>query len=153
MLTPRSAACRRGQWTLIGTLVAVVIVIVLAAMWIPRLTRHRTDPGRPASAPLERADEMACLSYQQQINQAITLYKMDNEGALPRSVNDLKKYGITDEMLHAPGCALLVPGATAPGQAPAPSAPSPAGQRGPGGVTIPNIPGAGAGNNGGDTGE
>lgn len=156
MLTPRSARCRQGQWTLVGTLVAVAIIIVLAALYIPRIARRHAEPGG-AATPMERADAVACMSYQSQINQAISMYKMDHEGAPPRSVDDIKnsKYGVTDEMLRAPGCALVVPGGPGSGQTPAsPSGAMPAppagSQRGPGGVAIPTIPGAGGT---GDTGE
>lgn len=154
MLTPRSARCRRGQWTLVGTLVAVAIIVVLAALYVPRIAKRHADPGG-APTPIQRADDVACLSYQSQINQAISMYKMDHDGTPPRMIDDLKngKYGVTDEMLHAPGCSLVVPGGPGSGQAPAggmPSAPA-GGQRGPGGVAIPTIPGSGAG--AGDAGE
>ncbi|MDQ2688379.1 MAG: type II secretion system GspH family protein [Armatimonadota bacterium] len=156
MLTPRSARCRQGQWTLIGTLVAVAIVIVLAALYLPRIVGRRAEPGGGAATPMQRADAVACMSYQSQINQAISMYKMDHDGAPPRTVDDIKngKYGVTDEMLHAPGCNLVVPGGPGSGQMAAPNAPGgmpppPAGStRGPGGVAIP-----GSGTNAGDTGE
>lgn len=159
MLTPRSARCRQGQWSLIGTLVAVAIVIVLAALYIPRLMGRHTEPGSGGAAtPMQRADAVACMSYQSQINQAISMYKMDHDGAPPRSVEDIKnsKYGVTDEMLRAPGCNLVVPGGPGSGQMAAPPAgggmpPPPVGStRGPGGIAIPTIPGSGAG---GDAGE
>ena len=157
MLTPRSARCRQGQWTLVGTLVAVAIIIVLAALYLPRIAKRHADPGE-AATPMQRADAVACMSYQSQINQAISMYKMDHDGAPPRSVDDIKnsKYGVTDEMLHSPDCNLIVPGGPGSGQAQAGNAgampPAPAGsQRGPGGVAIPTIPGSGAG--AGDAGE
>jgi type II secretory pathway pseudopilin PulG len=161
MLTPRSARCRQGQWTLIGTLVAVAIVIVLAALYIPRIVGRRAEPGGGAATPIQRADAVACMSYQSQINQAVSMYKMDHDGAPPRTLDDIKnsKYGVTDEMLRAPGCNLVVPGGPGSGQRTAPPAPTPYGMppapagstRGPGGVAIPTISGSGAG--GGDTGE
>lgn len=153
MLTPRSARCRQGQWSLIGTLVAVAIIIVLAALYLPRIAKRRAGPGE-AATPMQRADDVACLSYQSQINQAISMYKMDHDGAPPRSVDDIKnsKYGVTDEMLRSPGCSFVVPGGPGSGQAPAPSGampPPPAGsRRGPGGVAIPTLPGSGAGDAG-----
>lgn len=146
MLTPRSARCRRGQWSLVGTLVAVAIIVVLAALYLPGIAKRRADPGQ-AATPMQRADDVACLSYQSQVNQAISMYKMDHDGAPPRSVDDLKgaKYGVSDEMLRAPGCSLVVPGGPGSGQAPAATG------GGPGGVAIPTIPGSGAG--AGDAGE
>ncbi len=152
MLTPRSAACRRGQWSLVGSLVAVAILIALAAVLIPRLIRPASTTGADTTA-IDRANGAACTIYQSQINQAASMYRQDNGGQPPRSLDDLKKYGVTDDMIHSPGCTYqLGPTPSASPGAPA-AAPAPVnGQRGPGGVTIPNIPGSG-GQPGSDGGE
>ena len=39
------------------------------------------------------------MSYVGQIQQAITMYKMDNEERLPQSLQELTKYGVTKEMM------------------------------------------------------
>jgi flagellin-like protein len=156
MLTPRSASCRQGQWSLIGSLVAVAIIIVLAAIYLPRLIKPTTQSGAGATV-LQKADGTACVVYQSQMNQAVDMYKTDHDGAPPRSIDQLRRYGVTDDMIHAPGCSFQIgpggqvtetghgqavpAGPGAPGQT-VPLPPS-GGQPGPGGITIPNIPGAG----------
>ena len=52
MLTPRRA-CRRGLWSLIGTLVAVAILIALAALYLPRIAARHSAPVK-AATPMER---------------------------------------------------------------------------------------------------
>lgn len=142
MLTHRSTSCRQGQWSLIGSLVAIAILIALAAYMIPRVAARHSQPGGPAT-PIERGYGVACTAYESQMNQAASMYKADHDGAPPRTLDDLKKYGVTDEMIHAQGCAFAVDATghvadTGHGQA-QPGASHP----GPGGITIPNIPGAG----------
>ncbi len=169
MLMPRSPRRQSGQWSLIGTLVAVALLILLAALYIPKLLTH---PGPDASeqTAIQEANGVACGEYLSQLNMAVSQYKQDN-GRAPTSLNDLKKYGVTDDMINAPGCSFQMdpnsgrvtngpapsPGAppapaqpnmqTLPNSQPAsgsPPAPAPSsGTPGPGGITIPNIPGSG----------
>jgi flagellin-like protein len=172
MLTPRSTPnFRRGQWSLIGSLVAIAIIIILAAVYLPRLIRPVGTSTQDATA-IQRANGVACMVYQSQIKDAVQMYKTDHDGQAPQTLDELKnsKYGVTDDVLHAPGCSFQLgpdgavtdvghgqapPQNTAPpmpGQPTAPQQPT-NGTRGPGGVTIPNIPGAGGTSAGGDTGE
>lgn len=142
MLTHRPASNSQGQWSLIGSLVAIAILIGLAAYMIPRVATRHSAPGGPAT-PIERGYGVACTAYESQMNQAASMYKADHDGAPPRTLDDLKKYGVTDDMIHAQGCAFSIDqtgrvtdsghGQAQPG----------AGQTGPGGIAIPNIPGAG----------
>jgi cell division septation protein DedD len=165
MLKISSVACRRGQWSLVGTLISIAILITLAAIYIPRLLKPAKTSNEEASA-IQRADGTACTIYQSEMNQAVSMYKMDHDGAAPTSMDQLKKYNVTDDMINAPGCTFQMGphgevtdagrGQGIPTAAPAPGAPSPAaapasGQRGPGGVTIPNIPGSSS-QPGGDAG-
>jgi type II secretory pathway pseudopilin PulG len=166
MLTFRSSASQRGQWSVIGSLISIAILITLAAIFIPRLLKPAKTTNEEASA-IQRADGTACTMYQSQMNQAVSMYKSDNDGAAPTSMDQLKKYGVTDDMIHAPGCTFVIgphgrvtdagQGRGIPTTAPASGAPAPStapasGQRGPGGVTIPTIPGSGS-QSGGDVGE
>ncbi len=164
MLTPRPAACRRGQWSLVGTLIAVAILIALAALYIPRIAARHSEAGQ-AATPIERGYGAACTIYQSEINTAAQSYKMDHDGRPPHSLDDLvnPKYGVTADMVHAPGCSFQMDasgavtdvghGQAQPGASfsqPATTAPA-GGQRGPGGVVIPNIPGSGGASADGDT--
>jgi competence protein ComGC len=96
-------SCRYGQWTLIGLLVTITIIIILAAVYIPRIAARHSAPGE-ARTPTERAYGAACSIYEGQINQAVMMYKQDNDNQAPQSLDDLKKYGVTDDIVHADGC-------------------------------------------------
>ena len=91
---------RRRAFSLIEILVVIVIIGILAAIVIPRLTGGGKDAsGKPTLAPKQRAQQVGTISYVSQIQQAITMYKMDNEERLPANLQELKRYGVTDEML------------------------------------------------------
>ena len=165
MLRSGSPARRRGQWSLVGILVALAIVAILAAIYVPRITSRHSQPSQ-AATPTERGLGVACGEYAAQMNQAVLLYKTDHDDRPPHSLDELKRYGVTDDMIHAEGCSFGMdpatgtvydtgqgraqPGAApvtlAPGGGPAPAAPTAppnGGTRGPGGVTLPNIPTSG----------
>lgn len=160
-----SSKHQRGQWTIIGSLVAIAILIALAAIYIPKMLKPATHTGEQRSA-IQEGQGAACSVYTSQMNQAVSMYRSDHEGAAPPSLDDLKKYGVTDDMVHAPGCAFVMtngivtevghgaapasaaPVTLAPGQPPAPAPPAPASTTvGPGGIKIPT--GGGADTSGG----
>ena len=58
--------------------------------------------GRKVPTPTQRARITAGNEYIGQIQQAITMYKMDHDEQLPPSLNDLKPYGVTDQMMLDP---------------------------------------------------
>ncbi len=94
------AKTSRSGFGLIEILVVIVIISILAVILIPRLTGGGKDAvGRKVPAPRERAQQVAGSAYVAQINQAISMYRMDNDGQNPQSLQDLKRYGVTDEML------------------------------------------------------
>jgi len=95
---PRS---RAGQ-TLIGLLVALAIIAILAAIIIPPIAARHHQKGQ-ALTPTERGYQAACGIYEAQINQAIMMYRQDHNSN-PPSLDALKKYGLTDDMIHAPDC-------------------------------------------------
>ena len=93
---------RRAGLGLIEILVVMVIIAVLALILLPRLTGGRDAAGRKVPAPRERAQQVQGVSYAQQINMAIQMYRDDNDGKNPPSLADLKPYKVTDEMVHDP---------------------------------------------------
>jgi len=151
---------KRIGFGLIEILVVIVIISILALIMIPRLTGGKRKPGdKKPHTPIERAHDTAGISYESQINQALMMYRDDNEGRNPPDLASLKKYGVVDEMLvdqvtkqplaynpqtGAIGAAaqaqLSGAPATTPGMQPA-GAP-PRRNVGPGGVSLPNIPSA-----------
>ncbi len=109
MLSTRSRAVRQGQWSLVGSLVALALLIGLAAALIPRMLTPKAQNGTGAT-PIERGQGAACTEYKLQIDQAVSMYKMDHDNQPPPTLDDLKgaKYGVTDDILHAPGCAFSI---------------------------------------------
>ncbi|HEX5323516.1 MAG TPA: prepilin-type N-terminal cleavage/methylation domain-containing protein [Capsulimonadaceae bacterium] len=93
-----------GQ-TLIGLLVVIAIIGILAVIMIPKIAGRHHSPGQPLT-PRERGYQAACGAYEAQINQAIMMYR-DDHNHNPPSLDALKRYGLTDEMIHAPDCVFL----------------------------------------------
>lgn len=90
----------QSGFSLIEILIVALIIGILAAILIPRLTHGGTDSaGKRILAPKQRAQAVGTVEYIGQINQAIQMYRMDNEDRNPRALVELKKYGVTDEML------------------------------------------------------
>jgi prepilin-type N-terminal cleavage/methylation domain-containing protein len=99
----RSAAQGSAGFTLIEILCVLVIMCILAAIILPRYIGGK-DPktGKRIPAPRERAQRVAGVEYIGQINQAIMMYKNDHDEQMPQSLQELKAYGLTDEMLLDP---------------------------------------------------
>jgi competence protein ComGC len=84
-------------------LITLAIIMVLAAIYIPQITGEHSATGGGAS-PRERAYDTACSEYASQMNQAAFMYKNDHDDHAPRNLEQLKQYGVNDDMIHAPGC-------------------------------------------------
>ena len=136
METPLRRQC--GQWSLVGTLVAVAILVLLAALYVPRLLKPSAGPAAQQQTAMQRADGAACSEYVSQMDQAVMLYKQDHNDQPPTSIQDLTHYGVTSDMIHAPGCTYQMDPST--GNV---TSGSSGGTAAPGGITIPAIPGAG----------
>lgn len=93
---------RRAGFGLVEILVVIVLIAVLSLILLPRLTGGRDAAGRKVPAPRERARQAQGVSYTQQINMAIQMYRDDNEGRNPPRLADLKAYKVTDEMIQNP---------------------------------------------------
>ena len=90
----------RRLFSMVEILVVLVIICILATVLVPRLIGGGKDAaGKPVLTHKQRAQQVGTISYVSQIQQAITMYKMDNEERLPTSLTELKRYGVTDEML------------------------------------------------------
>jgi len=153
---------RRGQ-TLIGVLISVCLLIGLAAFFLV----PRGNNGQPQKSTLRRSmdkgEEVALNSNINQIQQGISMFKSDNDGKPPASLDELKHYlkDYPAEMwinpidkkpllydpatgticAQGPGCPPSAP--AAPGaNPPAPAAPT--SPTGPGGIHM-NIPQPGGG--------
>jgi flagellin-like protein len=96
-------ATQRGQASLIGLLITLAIIMILAAVYYPQIAADHSEPGQGAT-PRERAYGAACSEYESQLNQAVFMYKNDHDDHPPRSLEELKAYGVTDDQIHAQGC-------------------------------------------------
>ena len=154
--TRRYDRARHHGQALIGLLVVVGILLALYLMFLgPR--RGEDGEVRPsvATQSIDRSKDVAGSSNISQIQMAIDMYKNDNEGRSPASLDELKKSsyakGFPAEMWVDPvtqqplvydpvagrisSPAASAPGSAAPG---APSAPAP-GSPAPGGIQIPDM--------------
>jgi competence protein ComGC len=100
-------ACRQGQWTLVGLLLTIAIITIVAAMYYPKIAAEHSQAGE-ALTPKERAYGAGCEVYTSQMNDAVSMYKSDHDDHPPTDVNQLKKYGVTDEMINAQGCSFQI---------------------------------------------
>ncbi len=166
-----SPAARRGQWTLIGMLVSLAIIMIISAWYYKKVLSPQAGSHNGAPAAEQQAYGAVCSTYQSQLTQAVMMYKGDHNDRPPQNFEQLKKYGATDDLVHAQGCQFqldpstgaitdLGHGQAAPNAAPvvlggggtAPAAPAPGG-RGPGGVTLPPMGGSVPASGGGDEGQ
>lgn len=165
-----------GQWSLVGTLVALAIVAILSAWWYAKILKPQAGSHNGAPAAEQQAYGVACTEYQSQLSMAANMYKQDHNDRPPTNFEQLKKYGATDDLLHATGCQfqldpstgaiteighglaaknaqpIVLGGGAPPAGYPgaAPGAP----QTGPGGITLPaNAGGSLPANSGGDDGQ
>jgi type II secretory pathway pseudopilin PulG len=96
---------RRGSWTLIELLVAVVILAALAAWLLPRyLTSTKNAAGQTTiQAPIQRAQGADCSNNLHQIRLAITMAQQTDEH-FPASLNELltNGSGLSRQMLVCP---------------------------------------------------
>ena len=109
----RPAALRRGQWSLVGLLVSLVIVAILSAWYYTKILKPQAGSHNGAPAAEQQAYGTACSEYQAQLNMASTMYKQDHNDHPPQTFDDLKKSGgIGDDVIRAPGCQFQLDPAT-----------------------------------------
>jgi type II secretory pathway pseudopilin PulG len=78
-------------FSLIGTLAAVAIVVVLAAFLLPRYLGGRDEAGKKVSAPITKARETVCRVNLQTVRQAIEAERAsDPDGRAPASLSELR---------------------------------------------------------------
>jgi len=95
---------RRGQWSLVGILVSLTIIMILSAWYYSKILKPQAGShnGRPAAE--QKAYGSVCSEYQSQITQAVTMYKSDHNDHNPQSFEELKQYGATNDIVKAEGC-------------------------------------------------
>ncbi len=93
---------QRGQWTIIGLIVAMAIIVILSAYLYPKYMAPGGTDGSVQS-PEQDAQDVACGTYYQQIGDAIIEYK-DEHGHVPHSLRALKSEGVTKDMYDDPFC-------------------------------------------------
>jgi prepilin-type N-terminal cleavage/methylation domain-containing protein len=88
-------------FTLIEILLVCVIIGIMAAVLVPSLMgRGGHDAGgNRILSPKERAHAVGTVSYVDQINQAILMYRQDHDDQNPPDLKALKPYGVMDEMI------------------------------------------------------
>ena len=153
----QSPTSRRGQWTLIGMLVSLAVIVIISAWYYKSILKPQAGSHNGAPAAEQQAYGAVCSTYQSQLTQAVMMYKSDHNDRPPQNFEQLKKYGATDDLTHATGCQFQLDPATgaiteighgraAPNAAPvvlgggvsgAPAPRSGYGVPGPGGVTLP----------------
>jgi prepilin-type N-terminal cleavage/methylation domain-containing protein len=123
-------------FSLVEVLVTLVLIALLAAFLLPRLTGNGKGPLSPerVTAPKRRAEQTVGAVNLSQINTAIQMYRDANEGRNPPSLDALKPYGLTDAMLRDPATQQPLPYDPATGRVGA------AGAGAAGGV-LPRVPG------------
>ena len=83
---------RRGQAQLIGLLVVVVIGMIIYYMFLgPRTSPDGESRKSIAASSIDMAKEVELNSNISQIQMGIGMYKGDNEGRFPASMDDLKR--------------------------------------------------------------
>lgn len=108
----RPAALRRGQWSLVGLLVSLVIVAILSAWYYSKILKPQAGSHNGAPAAEQKAYGAACSIYQSQLDQAVTMYKGDHNERTPTNFEQLKQYGVGPDILQAPGCQFQLDPAT-----------------------------------------
>ena len=100
----RRTVQQRGQWSLIGVLVSLAIIMILSAWYYAKILKPQAGSHNGAPASEQQAYGAVCSVYVSQFGQAVMLYKQDHNERSPTSFDQLRKYGVTDDMLHATGC-------------------------------------------------
>jgi hypothetical protein len=104
----------RGNWSLIGLLVAVLVVGLMAYIVYGMYMKTATGTSKAAReagvAPLKQgqtpigvAKDEQCRNNIDQVRKAIEMFKTTSEeGTLPASLNDLDAQGITKDFIVCP---------------------------------------------------
>ncbi len=100
----RSQKQRRGQWSLVGILVSLTIIMILSAWYYSKILKPQAGSHNRRPAAEQKAYGAVCSEYQSQISQAVTMYKSDHDDRSPQSFEELKKYGVTKDIVQAEGC-------------------------------------------------
>jgi competence protein ComGC len=101
-----------GQAALISLIITIAILGILAAIFYPKMAGRSeysvTGEDTGTASPMDRADDASCMAYRSQITDATNMYMTDHNHP-PRSLQDLKKYGVTQSMIDTPNCNFVLP--------------------------------------------
>lgn len=100
----RSANFRRGQWSLVGVLVSLTIIMILSAWYYSKILKPQAGSHNRRPAAEQKAYGSVCSEYQSQLNMAVTMYKSEHNDHNPQSFEELKQYGVTNDIIKAEGC-------------------------------------------------
>jgi type II secretory pathway pseudopilin PulG len=88
-----STVARHSGQSLIGLLVVIALIMVLAvAMLGPRMGSDGVKRPGVYKQSMNRAEDVGLNSNISQIQQVITMYRNDNEGKPPASLEELRRY-------------------------------------------------------------
>ena len=92
----------RGQWSLIGLMLSLLILVVIAWLFLwPAMRTH--EGGTTMSTPqqaIERAKDVDCANNLRQIRYAIVMYRNENERA-PATLQELRM-GVGPDFFRCP---------------------------------------------------
>ena len=94
----------RQGFSLIEILVVLVILMILAAVLMPRyLKGSKTDTGKPVESPMQRAHDVDCMNNLRQIRAAYQIATTGSEDEQkPQTLADLRPQGISENMTRCP---------------------------------------------------
>jgi hypothetical protein len=76
--------------------------MVLAAVFMPRYLGGRTPSGRTVKSPIQRAKSVECANNLNQIRQAYRMATGVDEENRPRTLADLRTYGVSESLIKCP---------------------------------------------------
>jgi hypothetical protein len=93
---------RRNRLNTLLMLIALVLIGIGLYFAIQKAQAPPESPSQVNQLGESESKNLECLNNLRQIRHAIAAYMADHKNNLPRSLNDLSQYGITNNMLRCP---------------------------------------------------